>query len=145
MTEKHVFIDSPLQVGTFSLPLHGLLRHGQPSTELLLRVPVGDPQQAISRLDPSSSPSQLCCSPICGSFIVRLACAGSQLDLPAACSSRVQADSCSWPASPLKQGRQQGASDGTVVLQARPALEEGGQVALELARQEGVSGFVIQP
>lgn len=143
MTDEPVFIDSPLQVGTLSLPLHGLLRQGQPSTELLLRVPVGNPQQAISRLASSGSASQLCCSPICGSFIVRLACAGSPLDMPAVCSSNVQAGSCGWPASPLKQGRHQGVSDGTVVVQARPALEEGGQVALELARQEGVSGGII--
>ncbi len=127
----------PLQVGTLSLPLHGLLRQGQPSTELLLRVPVTDPNRAISRLDPGGSTVQLCCSPLHGSLIVRLACAGSQLDLQAACAKAVQPGSRSWPASPLRQ--QQGQSDGTVVVRAKPALEEGGQLALELARQEGVS------
>lgn len=125
-----------LQVGTASLPLRGLLRQGRPSTELLLRVPVADPHRAIARLDASGNAPQLCCSPIRGSLIVRLACAGTRLDLQAACASQLPAGSCSWPASPLKQ---QGTSDGTVVVRAKPALEEGGPLARELARLEGVS------
>lgn len=126
------------QVGTLSLPLRGLLRQGQPASEILLRVPVADPGLALRRLEPGGGDARLCCSPLRGSFVVRLACSGSRAAL--ACLHGLQGGSHSWPASPLKQQRQQGAGEAAAVVRARPALEEGGALARELARQEGVSG-----
>lgn len=127
-------------MGSLSLPLRGLLRQGQPAAELLLRVPVADPGSALRRLDPGGGEAQLCCSQLRGSFIVRLACSSSPSALACLGAAAEQGGSRSWPASPLKQQRQPGAGDAAAVVRARPALEEGGPLARELARQEGVSG-----
>lgn len=118
-------------MGTLSVPLRPLLRQGQPATDVLLRVPVGDPAEGVQRLDGGGCAVRLTTAPLRGSTLLRLACTGRRL---AAAGPGSGAGACGWLASPLKQ--QAGAA--AVVVTARPALEEGGHLARELARQEGV-------
>lgn len=142
LAEAHLQVDvwdadSLLPVGTLSVPLRGLLLQGQPSAEVLLRVPVQDAGQALLRLDPSGA-SQACLHsvPLHGSFVLRLSCTGRRLQLPGDGCSSGSNGTCNWPCPPLQR---LGGSQAAVVVRARPALGEPGRALLrELARQEGV-------
>ena len=135
--------DSLLPLGTLCVPLQGLLRRGQPAAELVLRVPLEDASAAVQRLvgpdggGGGSSGTALRSAPLRGSVLLRLACTGRQLPLPA--GGEAGGGTCSWPSSPMR--RHDGGSGGhpPAVVRARPALEDASGLLLrELARQEGV-------
>lgn len=130
------------QVGTLHVPLRCLLRQGRPAVEALLRAPVSDQGKAVARLDSDGSACCLRTEPLRGSFVLRLACAGQQSALLAREASAGGSSVCGSPCrtpSPRKQQQQQGGVAG-VLVRARPALEEAGRLAREVARREGVSG-----
>lgn len=130
---------SVLQVGTFSVPLRGLLRQGQQVVEVLHECPIHDTADAVQRegSDTAAAPAS---APLRGSILVRL--------INRACNNRpgeaVTPGERAAPASTVSPSRQQPARGGAaaaaeVVVRARPALDEEGEIAVDLASREGVS------
>lgn len=140
--------DSLLPLGSLWVPLRGLLRQGQPAAELLLRVPVEDASQAVQRQaghsgSGSSAASSSHSVPLRGSFLLRLACTGRRLPLPAGAEDGTggggSGAECTWPSSPLRRHEGSNRGQAATVVRARPALEDAsGPLLRELARQEGV-------
>ena len=80
-----------LQVGTLSMPLHHLLRRGQPAAEAVLRVRVQDQEEAVAWQDGAAGSVRLCSAALQGSFLLRLSCQGRRLDLGGGLGSAAEA------------------------------------------------------
>ncbi|GAB4818554.1 hypothetical protein N2152v2_005600 [Parachlorella kessleri] len=97
---------SLLQVGTFAVPLRGLLRQGQETVEVVYQCPLLDQAQALLQ---DTEPTVLDSAPLKGSVILRLINRGCKgildLDQPEAMAGSSATMAASQPATPA--GRQQ--------------------------------------
>lgn len=118
-----------LQVGTFSVPLRGLLRQGQEVAEAVYECEVFDQAQIAQR---EGEPATLASAPLCGSLFVRLVNRGRSSGLAA-----MEPPGEALAAAPAGRRGQQGAA--AVVVRAQPALDEAGEIAHDLAGAELVS------
>ena len=121
-------------MGTFAVPLRGLLRQGQETVEVVYQCPLLDQAQALLQ---DSEPTVLHSAPLKGSVFLRLinrGCKGTldldQPDLMAAGSAATMA--ASQPPTPAGR-QQQGQQAVARVVRAKPALDEAGEIAQDLA------------
>lgn len=104
---------SMLQVGTFSVPLYGLLRQGKDVTEVVYSCPIHNQAAMVERI---AGIAKMLSPSLKGNVIIRLMNRGNKIQ------------ETMQPASPAKH--QQVAP---LVLRAKPALEVAGEVVQELA------------
>lgn len=129
----HATIPLALQVGTFSLPLCGLLRQGQEVAEVVYECPLYD-QATMTQRDGEAA--ALASAPLRGNVLVRLLNRGRQGLLGSLLGGGP-------PAPPLRQSPA-AAPRGEVLLRAKPALEEAGAILQDLAGpRNGVSWWGV--